>query len=163
MMSNLGLERALEKVNIPFARTDVGDRFVIEGMRQLGWGLGGESSGHIVCSQLTTTGDGIIAALQVLVAMVENDRSLKELTSGMVRLPQAVINVGCKDPAAATACINVSAAVGDVEGELSGRGRVLLRPSGTEPVVRVMVEGEDADEVAGHAQALAKVVRSASV
>lgn len=163
LMSNLGLERALGKADIPFARTDVGDRFVIEGMRRLGWGLGGESSGHIVCSQLTTTGDGIIAALQVLVAMVENDQSLRELTSGMVRLPQAVINVGCKDPAAATACTNVSAAVGDVEGELSGRGRVLLRPSGTEPVVRVMVEGEDADEVEGHAQALARVVRSASL
>ena len=163
LMSNLGLERALEKENIPFARTDVGDRFVIEAMRRLGWGLGGESSGHIVCSQLTTTGDGIISALQVLVAMVENDRSLKELISGMVRLPQAMINVGCKDPAAATACTHVSDAVGDVEGELAGRGRVLLRPSGTEPVVRVMVEGEDADEVAGHAQALANVVRSASL
>jgi phosphoglucosamine mutase len=80
-----------------------------------------------------------------------------------VRLPQAVINVGCKDPAAATACTNVSAAVGDVEGKLAGRGRVLLRPSGTEPVVRVMVEGEDAGEVEGHAQALAQVVRSASL
>ena len=160
-MSNLGLERALEKAGIPFARTDVGDRFVIEAMRRLDWGLGGESSGHIVCSQLTTTGDGIIAALQVLVAMVDNDQSLAELTSGMVRLPQAVINVGCKDPAAATSCTHVSAAVGDVEGKLAGRGRVLLRPSGTEPVVRVMVEGEDAGEVAEHAQALAQVVRSA--
>ncbi len=160
-MSNLGLERALGKAGIPFARTDVGDRFVIEAMRRLDWGLGGESSGHIVCSQLTTTGDGIIAALQVLVAMVDNDQSLAELTSGMVGLPQAVINVGCKDPAAATSCTHVSAAVGDVEGKLAGRGRVLLRPSGTEPVVRVMVEGEDADEVAGHAQALAQVVRSA--
>ena len=160
-MSNLGLERALEKAGIPFARTDVGDRFVIEAMRRLDWGLGGESSGHIVCSQLTTTGDGIIAALQVLVAMVDNDQSLAELTSGMVRLPQAVINVGCKDPAAATSCTHVSAAVGDVEGKLAGRGRVLLRPSGTEPVVRVMVEGEDAGEVAEHAQTLAQVVRSA--
>ena len=159
-MSNLGLERALGKAGIPFARTDVGDRFVIEAMRRLDWGLGGESSGHIVCSQLTTTGDGIIAALQVLVAMVDNDQSLAELTSGMVRLPQAVINVGCKDPAAATSCTHVSAAVGEVEGKLAGRGRVLLRPSGTEPVVRVMVEGEDAGEVAGHAQALAQVVRS---
>ena len=162
-MSNLGLERALNNADIPFVRTDVGDRFVIEAMRHLDWGLGGESSGHIVCSPLTTTGDGIIAALQVLVAMVDNDQSLRSLTSGMVRLPQAVINVGCKDPAAATECSNVSAAVGDVEGKLSGRGRVLLRPSGTEPVVRVMVEGEDAGEVAGHAEALAKVVRSASV
>ena len=162
-MSNLGLERALGKAGIPFARTDVGDRFVIEAMRRLDWGLGGESSGHIVCSRLTTTGDGIIAALQVLVAMVDNDQSLAELTSGMVRLPQAVINVGCKDPAAATSCTHVSAAVGDVEGKLAGRGRVLLRPSGTEPVVRVMVEGEDAGEVAGHAQALAQVVRSADL
>ena len=161
-MSNLGLERALNNADIPFVRTDVGDRFVIEAMRRLDWGLGGESSGHIVCSPLTTTGDGIIAALQVLVAMVDNDQSLRSLTSGMVRLPQAVINVGCKDPAAATECSNVSAAVGDVEGKLAGRGRVLLRPSGTEPVVRVMVEGEDAGEVAGHAEALAKVVRSAS-
>lgn len=162
-MSNLGLERALHNAGIPFVRTDVGDRFVIEEMRRLDWGLGGESSGHIVCAPLTTTGDGIIAALQVLVAMVDNDQSLAELISGMVRLPQAVINVGCKDPAAATACTNVSAAVGDVEGKLAGRGRVLLRPSGTEPVVRVMVEGEDAGEVEGHAQALAQVVRSASL
>ena len=162
-MSNLGLERALDNAGIPFVRTDVGDRFVIEEMRRLDWGLGGESSGHIVCAPLTTTGDGIIAALQVLVAMVDNDQSLAELISGMVRLPQAVINVGCKDPAAATACTNVSAAVGDVEGKLAGRGRVLLRPSGTEPVVRVMVEGEDAGEVEGHAQALAQVVRSASL
>ena len=163
LMSNLGLERALSKVGIPFTRTDVGDRFVIEAMRRLDWGLGGESSGHIVCSRLTTTGDGIIAALQVLVAMVDNDQSLKGLTSGMVRLPQSVINVGCADPAATTECTNVSAAVDDVEGKLAGRGRVLLRPSGTEPVVRVMVEGDDAGEVAGHAQALAQVVRSASV
>lgn len=162
-MSNLGLERALQNAGIPFVRTDVGDRFVIEEMRRLDWGFGGESSGHIVCAPLTTTGDGIIAALQVLVAMVDNDQSLAQLISGMVRLPQAVINVGCKDPAAATACTNVSAAVGDVEGKLAGRGRVLLRPSGTEPVVRVMVEGEDAGEVAGHAQALAQVVRSASL
>ena len=162
-MSNLGLERALQNAGIPFVRTDVGDRFVIEEMRRLDWGLGGESSGHIVCAPLTTTGDGIIAALQVLVAMVDNDQSLAQLVSGMVRLPQAVINVGCKNPAAATACTNVSAAVGDVEGKLAGRGRVLLRPSGTEPVVRVMVEGEDAGEVAGHAQALAQVVRSASL
>ena len=163
LMSNLGLERALSKVGIPFTRTDVGDRFVIEAMRRLDWGLGGESSGHIVCSRLTTTGDGIIAALQVLVAMVENDQSLKELASGMVRLPQSVINVGCADPEATTECTNVSAAVDDVEDKLAGRGRVLLRPSGTEPVVRVMVEGDDAGEVAGHAQALAQVVRSASV
>ena len=162
LMSNLGLERALSKVGIPFTRTDVGDRFVIEAMRRLDWGLGGESSGHIVCSRLTTTGDGIIAALQVLVAMVENDQSLKELASGMVRLPQSVINVGCADPEATTECTNVSAAVDDVEDKLAGRGRVLLRPSGTEPVVRVMVEGDDAGEVAGHAQALAQVVRSAS-
>ncbi|MDE0223916.1 MAG: phosphoglucosamine mutase [Gammaproteobacteria bacterium] len=162
LMSNLGLERALSKVGIPFTRTDVGDRFVIEAMRQLDWGLGGESSGHIVCSRLTTTGDGIIAALQVLVAMVDNDQSLKELASGMVRLPQSVINVGCADPEATTECTNVSAAVDDVEDKLAGRGRVLLRPSGTEPVVRVMVEGDDASEVAGHAQALAQVVRSAS-
>lgn len=163
LMSNLGLERALSKVGIPFTRTDVGDRFVIEAMQRLGWGLGGESSGHIVCSRLTTTGDGIIAALQVLVAMVDNDQSLKQLASGMARLPQSVINVGCADPEATTECTNVSAAVDDVEDKLAGRGRVLLRPSGTEPVVRVMVEGDDAGEVAGHARALAQVVRSASV
>lgn len=162
VMSNLGLERALETCGIPFERAAVGDRYVLELMRARGWQLGGEASGHLVCLALTTTGDGIVSALQVLVAMVENGRSLAELRNGMRKLPQAMVNVKIDNPGGIAANPLVDDAIRGLEAHLNGRGRVVIRPSGTEPVVRVMVEGEDADEVNEQAASLAAVVEQAN-
>ena len=162
VMSNLGLERALETCGIPFERASVGDRYVLELMRARGWQLGGETSGHLVCLALTTTGDGIVSALQVLVAMVESGRSLAELRNGMRKLPQAMVNVRIEDPGGIAANPLVDDAIRGIEAHLNGRGRVVIRPSGTEPVVRVMVEGEDADEVNEQAASLAAVVVQAN-
>lgn len=162
VMSNLGLERALETCGIPFERAAVGDRYVLELMRARGWQLGGEASGHLVCLALTTTGDGIVSALQVLVAMVENGRSLAELRNGMRKLPQAMVNVKIDNPGGIAANPLVDDAIRGLEAHLNGRGRVVIRPSGTEPVVRVMVEGEDIDEVNEQAASLAAVVEQAN-
>ena len=162
VMSNLGLERALETCGIPFERAAVGDRYVLELMRARGWQLGGEASGHLVCLALTTTGDGIVSALQVLVAMVENGRSLAELRNGMRKLPQAMVNVKIDNPGGIATNPLVDDAIRGLEAHLNGRGRVVIRPSGTEPVVRVMVEGEDADEVNEQAASLAAVVEQAN-
>ena len=162
VMSNLGLERALETCGIPFERAAVGDRYVLELMRARGWQLGGETSGHLVCLALTTTGDGIVSALQVLVAMVESGRSLAELRNGMRKLPQTMVNVRIDDPGGIAANPLVDDAIRGIEARLNGRGRVVIRPSGTEPVVRVMVEGEDADEVNEQAASLAAVVEQAN-
>ncbi|MCZ6889347.1 MAG: phosphoglucosamine mutase [Gammaproteobacteria bacterium] len=159
-MTNFGLEKALEEQGIAFTRADVGDRYVLETMRERGWQLGGESSGHLICLNLTTTGDAIVSALQVLVPLLEGSRSLSELTAPMIKMPQSMVNVAIEDPNGITRSKPVAAAIVDIEAALAGRGRVLLRPSGTEPVVRVMVEGEDAEEVAKHADALAEVVRA---
>lgn len=161
VMSNLGLEQALGAMGVPFARARVGDRYVLELMKEKGWQVGGESSGHILCLDLATTGDAIVSALQVLVPMMEQQRSLAELKQGMTKLPQTMINVRVDDPAGRAQCSAVNEAVEDMGRRLGGRGRVLLRPSGTEPVIRVMVEGEDAGEVGAIAEALADVVRSA--
>lgn len=147
LMSNFGLEQALKRKDIPFVRARVGDRYVIEQLQQHGWVLGGESSGHIVCGHLTTTGDGLVAALQVLKAMVESDQDLHSLKSGMHKMPQTMINVAMPRKLDPMQQEDVVAAVRDVESLLGQRGRVLLRPSGTEPVVRVMIEGEDRTEV----------------
>ncbi len=160
IMTNLGLELALRRARIPFVRADVGDRHVLEAMRDRNWPLGGESSGHIVCSNLTTTGDGIVSALQALVPMVETGKPLADLKAGLKKYPQSMVSVAAKDPDAVTACTEVAKARGDIESQLDGRGRVVVRPSGTEPVVRVMVEGEDPEIVSGHANALAEVVRA---
>ena len=162
VMSNLGLERALETCGIPFERAAVGDRYVLELMRSRGWQLGGEASGHLVCLALTTTGDGIVSALQVLVAMVESGRSLAELRNGMQKLPQAMVNVKIDNPGGIATSPLVDDAVRGIEAHLNGRGRVVIRPSGTEPVVRVMVEGEDADEVNEQAASLAAMVEQAN-
>ena len=159
VMSNLGLEQALETCGIPFERAAVGDRYVLERMRARGWQLGGESSGHLICLALTTTGDGIVSALQVLIAMVESGRQLAELRNGMRKLPQAMVNVRMKKPGGITGNPLVDDAIRGIEASLNGRGRVVIRPSGTEPVVRVMVEGEDDDEVREQAASLAAVVR----
>lgn len=160
LMSNLGLELALEELGIGFTRAKVGDRYVIETMRQKGWTLGGESSGHIICSNVTTTGDGIISALQVLMALSTIGAPLHDVKRGMGKTPQTMINVRMRSKAAFEHNKEIDAAVASVESRLAGKGRVLLRPSGTEPVVRVMVEGQDKQQVKELAQELAAVVES---
>jgi phosphoglucosamine mutase len=147
LMSNLGLELALREAGLDFARTAVGDRYVRERMAAEGWHLGGESSGHIICSDVTTTGDGIVAALQVLQALRAADKPLSALAAGMNRLPQRLVNVRSEGNGVLEGNGTVAAAVAAAEAALGDAGRVLLRPSGTEPVVRVMVEGRDATQV----------------
>ena len=157
-MSNLGLELALDALDVPFARTAVGDRYVMADMLNRGWNLGGESSGHIICLDKTTTGDGIVSALQALAAISHSDQPLAELKSNMCKMPQSMINVkiGNKFDLSANKAVNL--AVTEVESQLGDKGRVLLRPSGTEPLVRVMVEGEDQNTVVKLAKELAEVV-----
>jgi phosphoglucosamine mutase len=161
LMSNFGLELGLKKLNIPFERAKVGDRFVMDLMRKNGWRLGGENSGHIVCSNVTTTGDGIIAALQVLLAINAIGEPLHQLKKSMHKLPQVMINVRAEKRVDLSTNEKVQAAIKFTEEKLAGTGRVLLRPSGTEPVVRVMVEGEDKGQVKELAQELANVVEAA--
>jgi phosphoglucosamine mutase len=161
LMSNLGMELALKELDIPFIRANVGDRYVIEIMTENSWTLGGEASGHIIDLNRTSTGDGIVAALQVLDAVVSGDKSLHELKKDMVKMPQTMVNVHLlkrSDPVKNRA---VQQAVAETEKKLGERGRVLLRMSGTEPLVRVMVEGEDAEFVDELANKLADQVRSA--
>jgi phosphoglucosamine mutase len=147
-MSNLGLELALREAGLQLVRAKVGDRFVKELMESNGWSLGGESSGHIICSDVTTTGDGIVAALQVLRALQAAGGDFPQVRAGFSKCPQTMINVAVKGRVALQDYPAVDAAVAAVEASLGERGRVLLRPSGTEPVVRVMVEGQDAAQVA---------------
>jgi len=161
LMSNLGLERGLNALGVEFRRAKVGDRYVLEMLRETGGCLGGETSGHLLCLDKTTTGDGLVSALQVLRVVKQSGRTLAELAAGMARFPQTLINVRVSrriDPAAAP---GVQAAVARAEQSLGRRGRVVLRASGTEPVVRVMVEGEDQAEVARLADEIANSVRSA--
>ena len=162
LMSNLGLELGLEALDVPFVRTDVGDRYVMEMLKKKSWLLGGESSGHIVCLDVGTTGDGIVSALQVLAAMVQTDSSLFDLRSKMRKMPQTMINVHVSSKSLVMDSVPVKLAVGAAETKMAGRGRVLLRPSGTEPVIRVMVEGDDQVSVAKYAQEIAEVVESVS-
>ncbi|MBT5387537.1 MAG: phosphoglucosamine mutase [Porticoccaceae bacterium] len=143
LMSNLGLELALADLGIPFQRTKVGDRYVVEALKENNWSLGGEGSGHVLCSDLNSTGDGIVAALQVLLALAESGKTLSELKKGMNKFPQTMINVRLPKKIDVSDNAVINHAVTDAEQELAGRGRVLLRPSGTEPLIRVMVEGED--------------------
>ena len=159
VMTNFGLEQALEEAQIPFARAQVGDRYVLEMLKRNDWVVGGESSGHIICLDLTTTGDAIVAALQVLIAVVESGRSLGELKMGMTKLPQVMVNVTVERPGEVAELAGVTDAVQDTTKRLEGRGRVLVRPSGTEPVIRVMVEGEDNTEVTAIAENLAELVK----
>jgi phosphoglucosamine mutase len=155
-MSNLGLERALAEKGIEFRRANVGDRYVLEMLNATGGQLGGETSGHLLCLDKTTTGDGLISALQVLCVIVETGQSLTELTKGMPRFPQTLINVRTSKRVNIEQSAEIQAAISDIEGRLTNRGRVLVRASGTEPVVRVMVEGEDATEVTALATELAE-------
>ncbi|MDD7804113.1 MAG: phosphoglucosamine mutase [Endozoicomonas sp. (ex Botrylloides leachii)] len=158
LMTNLGIEKALEKKGIPLIRTQVGDRYVNEMMLANDWQLGGESSGHIICHDVSTTGDGIVAALQVLKAMKLAQCTLAELRQGISKYPQKMINVTITNRKDVMSVPAISEAVALSEKALSGRGRVLLRSSGTEPVVRVMVEGENANEVYQCVKKLANVV-----
>ena len=161
LMSNMGLELALKQLGIPFARAKVGDRYVLEKLQEKGWQVGAENSGHVILLDKTTTGDGIVASLQVLTAMVRNHMSLHDLCSGMKLLPQVLVNVrfaGNTDPLENA---DVKAVTADVEAELQGRGRVLLRKSGTEPLIRVMVEGEDEAQVTALANRIADAVKQA--
>jgi phosphoglucosamine mutase len=147
LMTNLGMEVALREEGLQLVRAQVGDRYVKERMEAEGWHLGGESSGHIICSDITTTGDGIVAALQVLRAIRDSGETMASLRAGMTKYPQTMINVRAAGKVDLAAYPEIDQAVSAVEQTLGDRGRVLLRPSGTEPVVRVMVEGEDAAEV----------------
>ncbi|MCL1163915.1 phosphoglucosamine mutase [Shewanella chilikensis] len=161
LMSNLGLELALKQLNIPFARSKVGDRYVMELLKEKDWRIGGENSGHILNLDHGTTGDGIVAGILVLAAMRRHNASLEELTESMQMLPQVLINVrfeGNSDPLASQL---VKDAQAQVESQLGERGRVLLRKSGTEPLIRVMVEGDDEALVRAHAETIAAAVKQA--
>ncbi len=159
LMSNLALEHALGAMGIPFERAAVGDRYVVERLVDRGWLFGGENSGHILALDRHTTGDGVVAALQVLAAMRQAGGDLKALLGGLVLYPQKLINVAISKGFSWKDDASILTAVADVEERLCGRGRVLLRPSGTEPLLRVMVEGENAAEVGEAAEFLAGVVR----
>src|SRR5690349_1546789 len=162
-MSNLGLELALRKLGIPFERAAVGDRYVLERLEETGGRIGGESSGHIVCLDRTTTGDGIVSALQVLAEMVRTGKSLRELAKPVEKYPQVLINVPVKGKAGAVVeAPAVQTALKAGEKKLDGRGRILLRPSGTEPLVRVMVESQDERESRETAESIAAQVRAAA-
>ncbi|MCG8393097.1 MAG: phosphoglucosamine mutase [Pseudomonadales bacterium] len=161
LMSNFGLELALQEQGIELVRAKVGDRYVMEQLDQRGWLIGGESSGHLVCLDRTSTGDGTVSALQVLVALSRRNQSLAEAVADMALLPQEMINVRGPNRDGFMERPEVRAAMADVESRLAGDGRILLRPSGTEPLVRVMVEGKDADLVASLCRELADVVEKA--
>lgn len=158
LMSNLGLELALQDLHIPFVRAKVGDRYVMAELLARNWMLGGENSGHIVCCQNTTTGDAIIAALQVLMALKRRGQTLAEARQGIRKCPQVLINVRFKGESDPLEHPSVKEASARVTEQMGGRGRVLLRKSGTEPLVRVMVEGDEEATVRAHAEQLAKIV-----
>ncbi|MGL4860786.1 MAG: phosphoglucosamine mutase [Enterobacteriaceae bacterium] len=160
LMSNMGLELALKQLGIPFARAKVGDRYVLEKLQEMTWRLGAENSGHVILLDKTTTGDGIVAGLEVLAAMVRNQMTLHDLCSGMRLLPQSLVNVrfsGAEDPLQS---VGVKQATDTVTRALEGRGRILLRKSGTEPLIRVMVEGDQtAEEIERLANMIADAVK----
>ena len=162
LMSNLGLELAFKEMDVPFLRANVGDRYVMESLRENNWTIGGESSGHIICLDHTSTGDAIVAALQVLYAMTESGRTLFELREGIERCPMTLVNVPL-ETAVDLENTSIAEAVNSVEDELGDLGRVLLRKSGTEPLVRVMVEGQNAEQVERLAEQIASVVREQSI
>ena len=159
LMTNFALEKRLAEMRVPFARAKVGDRYVLETLVERGWECGGENSGHLLCLDCHSTGDAMISALQVLAALVATGQTLGDFTRELTLLPQVLVNVrlaGKPDLQAAP----IRDAVARAEGELADKGRVLLRPSGTEPVVRVMVEGEDREHVKALAEAIAAAVRT---
>lgn len=162
VMSNLGLELALKRHDIEFKRASVGDRYVLETLRQTGGIIGGETSGHMICLDQTTTGDGLISALQILAVMQRTGKPLSELAAGMTRYPQKMLNVPTSRRVDPDTCPAIRDAVSQAESELAQSGRVVLRASGTEPVIRVMVEGRNENQVLALAKRLASVVAEAA-
>lgn len=160
LMSNLGMEQALADKGVSLVRAKVGDRYVLELMKEHGWLLGGEASGHIICADLTTTGDGIIAALQVVAAMARSGESLVALKSAMHKLPQTLINVTVPEGFVLEQSDPVQQESQRVQALLDGRGRLVLRPSGTEPLIRIMIEGADAAENQRLAEGIADVIKT---
>jgi len=158
LMTNMAVEKALQKNGIAFERAKVGDRYVLEKLKEKSWLLGGEGSGHLICLDKHTTGDGIVAALQVLAAMRQEKRSLAELLQTIQLYPQTLINVRFAADYQWQSDAKMSAAIGDAEKQLNGKGRVLIRASGTEPVLRVMVEAEDAHLAKTQAEKIAQVI-----
>jgi phosphoglucosamine mutase len=161
LMTNLAFEKAMARLGAAFGRARVGDRYVLELMRDKGWELGGENSGHIICLDKHTTGDGIVSALQVLEAIRESGRTLHQLTADLVMFPQVLLNVAVPKGFDWKKHAAIQSAQADAERALNGRGRVLLRPSGTEPVLRVMVEGEPREAIESAAHSIAAAVKSA--
>jgi phosphoglucosamine mutase len=159
VMSNLGLERALAELGLELVRTQVGDRYVVEEMRRSGYNLGGEQSGHVVFLDHNTTGDGLLTALQVLAVQRRKERPLSELLGGIERFPQVLLNIVVAEKRPIEELPEVVRRIRQVEDELAGRGRVLIRYSGTERKARIMVEGEDEDRVRGYAEDLAATLR----
>ena len=162
VMSNLGFEQALDRLGIPFGRANVGDRNILAQLQQNGWQLGGEPSGHILTLDLATTGDAIIAALQVIVPVVEQGLSLQVLAAGMDKFPQVLENIKVPFPGMLCNDERLVADIRDSESQLAGRGRILVRPSGTESLLRIMVEGDDLKEVSQIARTLAIRARELS-
>jgi phosphoglucosamine mutase len=162
LMTNLAFEKAMSRLGIAFGRAAVGDRYVLEMMRERGWELGGENSGHVICLDKHTTGDGIVSALQVLHAVRASQSALADLTADLVMYPQVLVNVKVPRGFQWQKHKVIQTAQADAERSLNGRGRVLLRPSGTEPVLRVMVEGEPREAIESAANSIAAAVRSAA-
>ncbi len=160
LMTNFALERRLAELGIGFARAKVGDRYVLEALIEKGWECGGENSGHLLCLDSHSTGDAIISALHVLSALVATGQTLGDFTRELVLMPQVLVNVKLGRALDLQASPGVRAAVAAAEAELAGHGRVLLRPSGTEPVVRVMVEGEPREVVLRLAESIAAALRA---
>jgi phosphoglucosamine mutase len=161
-MTNMAVEVALQRAGVKFVRAAVGDRYVLEQLREHGWQLGAEGSGHILSLDRHSTGDGIVSALLVLAAMQRSGKSLAQLLDGVTLFPQKLINVRMSPGADWKSSDAIRRAIGEAEGALDGSGRVLIRASGTEPVLRVMVEAAHESDAVGHAEAIAEVVRRAT-
>jgi len=159
LMTNYALERAFSGLGVPFERASVGDRYVLERLERNGWLYGGEGSGHLLCLDKHTTGDGIISALQVLAALRRASRTLAKATEELNLLPQHLVNVPIAAGFSWSSCPGLRHELSEVQRELDGRGRVLIRPSGTEPVLRVMVEAEDPGAARRYAERLAAAVQ----